>query len=212
MREGLQRPEYIGGTKSPVIMSEVLQTSATDDVSPQGTMAGHGMSAAGNFAGSYTADEYGIILGLMSIMPDTVYQDGIHRQWLKDTRYDFFFPEFAHLSEQEVRFAEIRYTGTDKDNEVFGFQGRYNEMRYNPSRTVGYMRSGVSGSLDFWHLARHWDRNSPPELNEEFLLCKPDKRIFAVLDEPGVIFNVANTVKAIRPLPYTAEPGLIDHF
>ena len=37
--ERLQRPEYIGGSKSPVIISEVLQTSSSDATSPQGNMA-----------------------------------------------------------------------------------------------------------------------------------------------------------------------------
>ena len=39
----LQRPEYIGGSKSPIIVSEVLQTSSTDGTSPQGNLAGHGI-------------------------------------------------------------------------------------------------------------------------------------------------------------------------
>ena len=194
-------------------MSEVLQTSSTDDVSPQGTMSGHGMSASGNFAGSYYAEEFGLVIGIMSVMPVPVYQDGLNRQWIKDSRFDYYSPEFAHLSEQEIRNAELRYTlDPERDNEVFGFQGRWNEMRYKPSRVVGYMRSSVNGSLDFWHLSRHWDVASPPELNHEFIECRPDKRIFAVPSEPGIIFNIANLVKGIRPLPYTSEPGLIDHF
>lgn len=35
----LQRPEYIGGSRAPVIISEVLQTSETA-TTPQGTLAG----------------------------------------------------------------------------------------------------------------------------------------------------------------------------
>ena len=94
----LQRPEYIGGSKTPVIVSEVLQTSSTDATSPQGNMAGHGISVASTFCGKYRATEHGIIMGIMSIMPRTMYQQGFDRSWLRRSRYDFYFPEFANLS------------------------------------------------------------------------------------------------------------------
>ena len=98
----LQRPEYIGGSKSPIVVSEVLQTSSTDATSPQGNLAGHGIGVSSNFCGKYRVQEYGLVIGIMSIMPRTMYQQGINRQWLKDTCYDFFFPEFVNLSEQAI--------------------------------------------------------------------------------------------------------------
>ena len=99
--ERLQRPEYVGGSKSPIIISEVLQTSETGS-SPQGNMSGHGISASSTFCGKYRATEYGVMMGIMSIMPRTMYQQGLQRQWTRRTRYDFYFPEFANLSEQAV--------------------------------------------------------------------------------------------------------------
>ena len=95
--ERLQRPEYIGGTKAPIIVSEVLQTSE-EGTTPQGNLAGHGISANRQFAGKYHATEHGIIMGIMSVMPRTCYQQGVDRQWLQQTRYDFYWPEFANLS------------------------------------------------------------------------------------------------------------------
>ena len=148
----LQRPEYIGGTKSPVVISEVLQTSQSDPaVSPQGNMAGHGISVNGGHCGRYHAVEYGLIIGIMSIMPRTMYQQGIERQWLRKTVYDHYFPEFAHLSEQEVYQAEIYAGDLDSENgKVFGFQGRFNEMRSKQNQMVGEMRT----TFDYWHLGR----------------------------------------------------------
>ena len=93
----LDRPEYIGGSKSPIIISEVLQTSSTDAVTPQGNLAGHGLSVNEAFCGSYRVQEHGLILGMFSVMPRPSYQQGINRQWLRRTRYDFFFPEFQNL-------------------------------------------------------------------------------------------------------------------
>lgn len=202
----LQRPEYIGGSKSNVIVSEVLQTSSTDGTSPQGNQAGHAISGSATFAGSYTAQEFGLVMGIMSVMPRAAYQQGIDRQWLRRTKYDFYFPEFANLSEQAIERAEIFASGVEAENKtIFGYQGRYDEMRVKRSRVAGLMRT----TLDYWHLGRQFV--AAPELNENFLKCVPRKDIFAVQDEPGLIVNFGNIIKAIRPMPISAEPGLIDH-
>jgi len=207
----LQRPEYIGGSKNPVIVSEVLQTSMTPDSSvedgtPQGNLAGHGMTAARNFVAKYAASEFGLIIGIMSIMPRPAYQQGVDRQWIKTTKYDFYFPEFANLSEQAIYRMELYANTTKADNmTVFGYQGRYDEMRVKKNQVCGAMRD----TLDYWHLGRQF--GSAPALNQTFIECVPDKRIFAVQDEDGLIVNVANVIKAIRPLPVQSNPGLIDH-
>lgn len=201
----LQRPEYIGGSKSPVMVSEVLQTSETDG-SPQGTIAGHGLSADKSYIAKYHAKEFGVIVGLMSVMPRSAYQQGIDRQWLRRSRYDFYSPEFANLSEQGIEQAEIYATNIDKENRgIFGFQGRYDEMRYKRSMVCSGMRS----TFDYWHLGRIF--TAAPELNDVFVECNPSKRIFAVQNEPGIIANVGNIIRALRPMPIMSDPGFIDH-
>lgn len=204
--ERLQRPQYIGGSYAPVIISEVLKTSTTDNVSPQGNMAGHGISVARSRGGSFFSTEYGLVLGLMSIMPRSNYMQGINRQWLRRTSFDYYSPEFAHLSEQGIEMAELYATNDAQQNtEIFGFQSRFSEMRFKPSLICGELRQKYS----YWHLARIFA--TKPLLNSDFVLCKPDKRIFAVQNEPGFIVSFGNNIKAIRPLPVFGEPGFIDH-
>ena len=206
--ERLQRPEYIGGSKAPCIISEVLQTSSTDATTPQGNLAGHGITVSDAYCGKYHAQEFGLIIGIMSIMPRSAYSQGIDKQWLRKTKYDFYFPEFANLSEQAILNAEICATGTSSHNQdIFGYQGRYDEMRTKNSQIV----SGMRTTFDYWHLGRQFSTGSPPVLNEDFIKCVPRKDIFAVPSEPGLIVNFANIIKAFRPLPYMAVPGLIDH-
>lgn len=206
--ERLQRPEYIGGSKAPCIISEVLQTSSTDSTTPQGNLAGHGITVSDAYCGKYHAQEFGLIIGIMSIMPRSAYSQGIDKQWLRKTKYDFYFPEFANLSEQAILNAEICATGTASHNQdIFGYQGRYDEMRTKNSQIV----SGMRTTFDYWHLGRQFNTGSPPVLNENFIKCVPRKDIFAVPSEPGLIVNFANIIKAFRPLPYMAVPGLIDH-
>lgn len=210
--EVLQRPEYLGGTKSEIVVSEVLQTSATSDASPQGNLAGHGLGAMSDFICSYTAKEFGYIIGIASWMPKPSYQQGVNRIFSRKTKYDFYFPEFAHLSEQAVTKGEIYANGNEEhDNSIFGYQSAYAEMRYMPSINCADMRDTYS----YWHLGRIF--SSDPSLNAGFLTTNSAfsggirKDIFAVQNEPGLIVNFANVVKAVRPLPVYGTPGFIDH-
>lgn len=209
----LQRPDYIGGSKAPIIISEVLQTSESNTTA-QGTMAGHGITVSDAYCGKYHVKEFGVIIGLMSVMPKPAYQQGINRQWLRETRYDYYSPEFANLSEQEIITAEIFASNVDTENLTpFGYQGRYDEMRTKQNMVCSGMRSAAATSFDYWHLAR--DFAVAPTLDDTFVECDCTtadmKRIFAVPAEPGLIVSFANIIKAFRPMPITAEPGLIDH-
>ncbi len=216
--EVLQRPEYIGGTKSEVVVSEVLQTSSTvqpsegKEGSPQGNLAGHGLGAMSDFITTYTAKEFGYIVGIASWMPKTSYQQGVNRMFSRRTKYDFYFPEFAHLSEQSVTKGEIFATGDEAhDNSIFGYQSCYAEMKYMPSINTSDMRDTFS----YWHLGRIF--SVEPSLNPGFLTTNPGysggirKDIFAVKNEPGIIAQFGNVIEAIRPMPVYGTPGFVDH-
>lgn len=203
----LQRVEYLGGTKAPIVISEILQTSETG-TTPQGNMAGHGISVNREFAGSYFVQEYGLIMGIMSITPKPAYVQQVNRQWLRRSRFDFPSPEFVNLSEQGIFAAEV-YSDNTRTNvqnmTVWGFQGKYDELRTKSSTVHALMKT----DFDYWHLARYF--TSMPGLNEDFIKCVPDKRIFAAESEPGFIVHFGNIIKAIRPIPIIGTPGRIDH-
>lgn len=202
----LQRPEYIGGTRAPIIVSEVLQTSSTDGTSPQGNLAGHGMSVSRARAASYYAQEFGVVMGIMSLMPRPVYQDGLPREMLGESRYDELLPEFVGLGEQPIYNAEVKWSGQESVNRrVFGFNGRYDEYRVAHNVVCGLMKNRVDGSLAFWHLARSFDVYNP-SLNKEFLECRPRKDYLAVPSQPGWIVHFGNIIRAVRPLPVIGIP------
>lgn len=204
--ERINRPEYIGGTKQPLIISEVLQTSETGGT-PQGNMTGHGISAVGDYVGSYKVVEHGWIMGIISVMPAPAYQQGINRTWLADTKLDFFTPEFVNLSEQGIKQGEIYIANNSTDEALFGYQGMYDEYRTQNSEVHGSFRD----TLNYWHLGRIF--NSPPTLSNDFIKCDPREtfRIFANQNEHGLLCDIEHYITAIRPMPEIAEPGLLDH-
>lgn len=210
----LQRVEYIGGFDTPWITSEVLQTSASDtQPTPQGNMAGHGIAIPSGNLGRYRVDEHGLIMITACAYPDAMYQQGMPRAWLRRTREEFPSPSFAGLSEQEIFNAEIFNQTTDADPDgtigrtPFGYTGRYNEMRYQPSIVSSEMRK----ILDYWHLGRQFD--SLPGLNNAFLSMEESdtaenfKRIFAVSNVPGILATFGIKVHVKRPIPFMAVPA-----
>ncbi|WNK13256.1 MAG: major capsid protein [Microvirus sp.] len=199
----LQRPEYITGVKSPVIVSEVLNTTGESSGLPQGNMAGHGISISSGNSGSYFCEEHGYIIGIMSIMPKTAYQQGIPRTYLKRDTLDYFFPSFANIGEQEVKNIEL-YAYDAGQEGTFGYVPRYSEYKYMPSRVAGDFRT----TLDYWHLGRIF--STPPALNGTFVSCDPANttRIFAVEDGTDPLYcHVYNKIQAVRPMPKFGNPS-----
>lgn len=204
----LQRPMFIGGSKSPVIISEVLQTSTGD--SGVGSMSGHALGADVNQLTKFRANEFGLLMVLTVIKPKAMYQQGIEREDLYESNLEFFNPAFVNLGEQAVFLPEIYAQDSgnrdlDGDFVTIGFQGRYNELRTAHSQVCG----GLRDELSYWVQSRVF--GTAPELNGQFLKCNPSKNIFRVQDEPSFVVFCHNDVKAFRPLPVDAQPGLIDH-
>lgn len=200
----LQRPEYLGGGKSPIIISEVLQTSSTtEEETPLATMGGHGLNVGRTTGFNYYSEEHGFIIGIMSVIPRADYYQGISRQFTKFDRMEHFYPTFAHLGEQETKNKEIFVTGTNDDEETFGYLPRYAEYRYIPNTIHGQFRR----SLEFWHLGRKFE--NPPRLNEKFIECEPSTRIFAVESDDWEQLYCQINLKVIakRPLPYYGTPA-----
>lgn len=208
----LQRPEYLGGGRSPIVISEVLQTAvqegtpAPEDYSPVGDMYGHGSSISGNHRFKRSFEEHGFVMGIISVMPKSAYQDGLSRFWRKFNKFDYYWPSFAHLGEQEVLNSELwcKYNSIDEPDEVFGYQQRYAEYKYVPSTVHGDFRN----QLDYWHMGRKFD--SQPNLNKQFIQEDPTSRIFNVTDsEVDTLWvQIYHKVDALRPMPYFSIPSI----
>lgn len=213
----LQRPEYIGGGSTNININPIAQTSGTNasgTTTPMGTLAAMGTALAHNHGFTYSATEHGVILGLVSVRADLTYQQGLARMWSRSTRYDFYFPAFATLGEQAVLNKEIYVTGGSGDNNVFGYQERWAEYRYYPSRISSLFRSTAAGTIDAWHLAQKF--TTAPTLNTTFIQDTPPvSRVVAVgsaANGQQFIFDSFFDCKKARPMPMYSVPGLIDHF
>lgn len=212
----LQRPEYLGGGSTPVVVNPVAQTGQTGltgGTTPLGTLGGMAQVVARHgFSQAFT--EHGVVLGFVSVRADLTYQQGLRRFWSRSTMYDFPFPVFAHLGEQSVLNKEIYVRGDANDPLVFGYQERFAECRYSPSEITGLFRSTAAGTIDPWHLAQKF--TALPALNATFIADTPPvSRVVAVgaaANGQQLIFDSVFRMVAARPLPMHGVPGFIDHF
>lgn len=210
----LQRPEYLGGGTSYVTVSPIAQTQRTDNPAtgtPQGNLAAMGTSTWSGHGFTKSFTEHCTLLGFVSVRADLTYQDGLDRMWSRRTRFDFYWPALAHIGEQAVLNKEIYLQGDAEDEDVFGYQERYAEYRYKPSRISGKFRSSDPQTLDIWHLAQEF--SSLPTLSQAFIEDKPPvTRVIAVQDEPQFLMDAWFDLKCARPMPIYGVPGMIDHF
>lgn len=205
----LQIPERIGGAKFNIQISEVLQTGESTDTSVQGNMSGHGFSVTENTLGNYKAEEFGYIIVVATIMPPAIYKDRVPREMYRKSQLEQFSPYFVNLSYQAIYERELYAVGnTDNvtgDEKIFGYQGRYDEMR----EKMSYVTGDFYDKLAYYLNSRTFE--NAPALNDDFIKCRPNSDIFAVTDEPPFLCNFYWNTKALRPIPLISEPGLLDH-
>lgn len=210
----LQRPEYLGGYSSDLQFTEVLQTSESTQNSSQGNQTGHGFALNGDKIGKRYFDEHGYLFVIMSIRPQNGYFQGIPKDFTKTDNLDFYFPEFQHLGEQEIKEREIYYSGNDSDEETFGYVPRYSEYKTCFNRVCSDFRD----SMDYYHLARKF--STPPKLGDKFVKIDETAdemdRIFPVLKDAETgkeyqhyWFDIAFNIKCSRKMSRYGIPKLI---
>jgi len=216
----VQRPEFLGGGSEKINVNPVAQTSgqptpASDDM--LGQLAAFGtVSGSHGFTKSFV--EHGVVIGLVNVRGDITYSQGIERYFTKQTRYDFYYPVLAQIGEQAVLNQEIWYnnspgTGASNDQGVFGYQERYAEYRYKPSRLTNLMRVDAAGTLASWHLSE--DFATLPTLGATFIESNtgvPLDRALQIPSEPHFIFDAYFDLQCARPMPLFGVPGNLDHF
>ena len=210
----VQIPEYLGGDRIMINMSQVVQTSGTTDVSPQGNVSAMSVTGFGKSAFTKSFEEHGFIIGVCCVRHDHTYQQGLERMFSRKNKLDYYFPVFANLGEQAVLKKELYAQGTDTDNEAFGYQEAWADYRMKPNRICGAFRSNATGTLDSWHYGDNYTKT--PALSQEWMKegSAEIARTLAVenkVNEPQFIadFLVKNTT--VRPMPMYSVPGLIDH-
>lgn len=204
----VQIPEYLGGQRYMINVNQVVQTSATDAKSPQGNAAAISVTPFMENSFTKSFQEHGYVIGVCCIRNDNTYQQGVEKLWSRTEKFDFYWPEFAHLGEQAILNKEIYVQANEDDEKAFGYQEAYSEYRMTPNRVCGAFRSNATQSLDAWHYADNYTKL--PTLSQEWLATDKSviDRTIAVPSQPQFIMDVLVENDAVRPMPIYGTPGL----
>ena len=207
----VQIPEYLGGTRIAINVSQVIQTSGTTAESPQGNTAAVSVTPYNGSMFTKSFEEHGYVIGVCCIRHDHTYQQGLERMWSRKTNLDFYYPVFANLGEQAILKKEIYLTGTATDEQAFGYQEAWAEYRMKPNRVCGKFRSNATGTLDSWHYGDNYTK--APSLSQEWMKEGDSEiqRTLAVDNEPQFIMDTIIDNTSVRPMPMYSIPGLVDH-
>lgn len=207
----VQIPEYLGGTRITINMSQVIQTSGTTQESPQGNAAAISVTPYNGSMFTKSFEEHGYVIGVCCIRHDHTYQQGLERMWSRKTNLDFYYPVFANVGEQAILKKELYLTGTDTDEQAFGYQEAWAEYRMKPNRISGKFRSNAQGTLDSWHYGDNYKK--APSLSQAWMKEGDSEiqRTLAVDNEPQFIMDTVIDNTSVRPMPMYSIPGLVDH-
>lgn len=207
----VQIPEYLGGTRITINMSQVIQTSGTTTESPQGNTAAVSVTPYNGSMFTKSFEEHGYVIGVCCIRHDHTYQQGLERMWSRKTNLDFYYPVFANLGEQAILKKELYLTGTSTDEQAFGYQEAWAEYRMKPNRISGKFRSNATGTLDSWHYGDNYAET--PSLSQAWMKEGDSEiqRTLAVDNEPQFIMDTVIDNTSVRPMPMYSIPGLVDH-
>lgn len=208
----VQIPEYLGGTRITINMSQVIQTSGTTAESPQGNTAAISVTPYNGSMFTKSFEEHGYVIGVCCIRHDHTYQQGLERMWSRKTNLDFYYPVFANLGEQAILKKELYLTGTSTDEQAFGYQEAWAEYRMKPNRISGKFRSNAQGTLDSWHYGDNY--TTTPSLSQAWMKEGDSEiqRTLAVDNEPQFIMDTVIDNTSVRPMPMYSIPGLVDRY
>ena len=206
----VQIPEYLGGGRYRVNVNQIVQTSGqqgnTD--TPIGETGAMSVTPINESSFTKSFEEHGFVIGVCCVRHNHSYQQGLERLWSRTDRLDYYVPQFANLGEQPVKKKEIMLTGTESDEETFGYQEAWADYRMKPNRVSGLMRSNAEGNLDFWHYADNY--KEVPTLSEGWMAEGQAEiaRTLIVQNEPQFFGAIRVANKTTRRMPLYSVPGL----
>lgn len=205
----LQRSEYLGGNRVHINVSSVVQNSETG-TTPLGNLGAYSLTVDNQNSFTKSFVEHGILMCCACVRYDHSYQQGFDRKWLRQDKFDYYWPVFANIGEQPVYNKQLFVSGSSVDDEVFGYQEAWAEYRYGINHITGEFRSAYPQTLDYWHLADFY--SSKPSLSDAWIEEDGDAvdRALAVSQRTSDQFMLDVYIKntATRPMPIYSIPGL----
>lgn len=166
------RSLYLGSVETPIQISDVMSQGSfinVDDPDYSVRLGEYAGKAIGYEDGVITFEpdqpEFGFIICMSAIVPDTAYYEGRHRELFHIKRDDYFTAAFEILGVQAIRNDELfaLRDGFDSSgyapNGVFGYAPRYSEYKcgVQTSNVLGdFLIKSRNNGMNAFHLFREF--------------------------------------------------------
>lgn len=198
----VQRPIFNGSYRMPVVFSEVLQTSNTTETSPQGNLAGHGITGGANRPMHIKVIEHSFVISILNVMPRSQFREFVPAYMLRKNRMDIPVPMMQGIGDQPLKREQI-FPNSKNPDETFGFIPQYSDLWNIPSTLHGHMKD----TFLHWNMARAY--KSEPVLSAAWRYERPTDRSFSVRDEDQIQVQMGFKLRARRPFKRYQQPTLI---
>lgn len=201
---------YIGGSFQDIVLNSIYQTSESTEESALGQQVAQGISASYNKLGNFHADDYGYIMVIMSIVPDTIYTTGISKHDTALTFEEQYFPLMNNLSAEPILNKELFVSGNkDTDNDLWGYGERFSEWKSRRNHVSGF--SELPNTIDEYDSALVMSRrfSETPQLNADFVTGYPTNYSldgFTSSEEPPFDVAIRQDINVMYPMPYVTIP------
>lgn len=215
---------YLGGFTIDINTQEVVQTSASSDVSPLGFPGAQSVNY-GDHSFSAGFQEHGYVITLATVRVKQSYSQGIDPMWRRMHFYDFFQPTLSFIGEQPIYQEELfntstnsRYSSTGQVNSnatIFGYKPAWQEYRKPKKLVTGnFAPDANDATLSVWSYTTYFKTNAP-QLNGDFIREQPNNLLKTLADtktKTAFIGDFVILCDDYTPVPLNSYAGLIDHF
>ena len=215
----LDMPEFIGGFSRDVQVATVVSQADTlgSDGLALGDYGGYAQLSGGSrHSVRHYCDDYGYIIGIMSVVPTPAYSQLLPKEMMCPDNYlDYYFPEFAEIGYQPISYREVAPLQAYLDSlvdpsksvdDTFGYQRPNYDLVGDVDEVHGLFRTDFRNYL----INRIFDGR--PELGRSFLKINPEEvnQIFVDTDSSSdvIIGEIGFSVHTKRPVPRVVIPGL----
>lgn len=211
-------PIAIGSVDAPLNISDIMATATTEAQGANtsvGDIAGKGLSSlGGDKVLRFKTNDFGVIMGIMSILPETEYNStGVDRNNQLLDRFDFFMPEMENLGLEAVDSGTFTLNSAHR---VAGYAPRYYGYKQIPDKVhlkfLNDPNNGIYGVFRPWASPKFdVDSNtSAAGVPLSQLYVRPstfDVNFTYTYGGSQFLVDLFNDVTAVRPMSVTGMPS-----
>jgi len=225
-------PQLVGSHFGRIQISDTMTTTDTPDGASTGNYRGNINFHNNGTTHRYYCQDYGLLMCIVNVMPNTAYSQGIHPAWTREVNTDFALDMFAGIGDQEIKRKElwaindkrVWVDNPDQPEETIGYQDRFAEYKTRNNRI--FNTGEIYNSFYMGQLFDDWEHTDYPGVTigdtllgisyqgrgegireADIFNLQPIKDGNSTYVDSTIWAHMYFSLKVKRALPYFSTPG-----